>query len=144
MTGFFTSEIRENGQRVGFSIETLKGEKGILAHINNQGPIRVGKYGVNIKDIDQIAAPSMMPSMPDEIVVIDEIGKMECLSRLFKQTLLDVLNSDHPVIGSIALKGDLFIRKIKERNDVELIQVSEKNRDTLIDLLTNKLISSII
>ncbi len=134
MTGFFTSEIREKGQRVGFSIETLNGEKGILAHINNKGPIKIGRYGVNIKGIDQIAVPSMVPSRPDEIVVIDEIGKMECLSRLFKKTLLDVLDSDHQVIGSIALKGDPFIRKIKERKDVELIQVSEKNRDTLIDL----------
>lgn len=134
MTGFFTSEIREKGQRVGFSIETLHGKKGILAHINNKGPIKVGRYGVNIEDINRIAVPSMVCSRPYEIVVIDEIGKMECLSRLFKKTLLDVLDSDHPVIGSIAIKGDPFIRKIKERNDVELIQVSEKNRDTLTDL----------
>jgi nucleoside-triphosphatase len=134
MTGFFTSEIREKGQRLGFSIETLNGEKGILAHIDNNGPIKVGRYGVNIKDINSIAVPSMLPSRPDEIVVIDEIGKMECLSQLFKKTLLDVLDSDHPIIGSIAIKGDPFIRKIRERNDVELIQVSEKNRDTLTDL----------
>jgi nucleoside-triphosphatase len=134
MTGFFTSEIREKGQRLGFSIETLNGGKGILAHINNKGPFKVGRYGVNIKDIDQIAVPSMVPSRPDEIIVIDEIGKMECLSRLFKKTLLDVLDSDHSIIGSIALKGDPFIRKIRERNDVELIQVSEKNRNTLTDL----------
>ena len=133
MTGFFTSEIREKGQRVGFSIETLDGKKGILAHINNEGPIKVGRYGVNIEDINRIAVPSMVCSRPYEIVVIDEIGKMECLSRLFKKTLLDVLDSDHPVIGSIAIKGDPFIRKIKERTDVELIRVSEKNRDTLIN-----------
>lgn len=133
MTGFFTSEIREKGQRVGFSIETLDGKKGILAHINNEVPIKVGRYGVNIEDINRIAVPSMVCSRPYEIVVIDEIGKMECLSRLFRKTLLDVLDSEHPVIGSIALKGDPFIRKIKERTDVELIRVSEKNRDTLIN-----------
>ena len=47
---------------------------------------------------------------------------------------LDVLDSDHPVIGSIALKGDSFIQKVRERNDIELIHVSEKNRDNLTDL----------
>jgi len=134
MTGFFTSEIREKGQRVGFTITTLNGEKGILAHINHKCPMKVGKYGVNVKDIDHIAVPSIVPSKPKEIVVIDEIGKMECLSPLFKKTLLSTLNSGHPIIGSIALKGDPFIQKIKKRSDLELIHVSEENRDKLIDL----------
>ena len=55
----------------------------------------------------------MLPSKPDEIVIIDEIGKMECFSRLFKKTLIMVLDSDHQVIGSIAIKGDNFIQSMQ-------------------------------
>ncbi|WP_276571852.1 nucleoside-triphosphatase [Desulfonema magnum] len=73
----------------------------------------------------------MIPRTPDELVVIDEIGKMECFSPLFKNTLITILDSDHFVIGSIALKGDSFIEKIKSRGDVSVIKISEKNRDTL-------------
>jgi nucleoside-triphosphatase len=67
--------------------------------------------------------------------VIDEIGKMECLSPLFRQTLVKILDTKHRVIGSIAQKGDQFIQKIKERNDIMLVEVSEKNRDSLFDFL---------
>ncbi|MBC8198609.1 MAG: NTPase [Desulfobacteraceae bacterium] len=135
MTGFFTREIKEKGKRVGFSIIRLDGKKGVLAHQNIRSRCRVGKYGVNLDDIDRIAVPSIIPMKPDEIVVIDEIGKMECLSPLFRQTLIRILASKHRVIGSISQKGDRFIQKIKERDDVVLTHVSKKNRDRLADSL---------
>jgi len=136
MTGFFTSEIRDQGERVGFAVTSLDGGNGTLAHIRFRGPVRVGKYGVNIQEFERIAIPSMRPSQPDQIIVIDEIGKMECLSRIFKETLLQVLDSDHRTISTIALKADPFIRHIKERKDVTLILLTEKNRDQLVDLLS--------
>ena len=134
MTGFFTREMRQGGKRVGFSITTLDGKEGVLAHQDTKSRFRVGKYGVNLDHIDQIAVPSMVPAKADEIVVIDEIGKMECFSFLFRQTLVKVLDSDNSVVGSIASKGDKFIQKIREREDVLLVHVTEKNRDELVNL----------
>lgn len=133
MTGFFTREMRQGGKRVGFSITTLDGKEGVLAHQDTKSRFRVGKYGVNLEHIDQIAVPSMLPAKADEIVVIDEIGKMECFSFLFRQTLVKVLDSENVVIGSIALKGDKFTQKIRERADVLLIHVTENNRDELVN-----------
>lgn len=132
VTGFFTREIRERGKRVGFSIVTLDGKTGVLAHQDIKGPFSVGRYGVNLKDIDQVAVPSMRPSGSEVIVVIDEIGKMECLSSLFRASLITVLDSENPVIGSIALKGGPFIEKVKGRKDISLIEVTQKNRDELV------------
>ena len=141
MTGFFTQEIKENGRRTGFSIMTLDGKRGVLAHERMKSRFRVGKYGVNLEEIDQIAVPSMLPTNPDEIVVIDEVGKMECFSSLFRQTLMKILDSDHQVIGSIAQKGDRFIQDIKARDDVLVVNVSEKNRNT--PELFSKLLSAL-
>ena len=136
VTGFFTREIREKGRRVGFSITTLDGKEGVLAHENSKSRSKVGKYGVNIDQLDRIAVPSIIPPASDQIVIIDEIGKMECFSPLFRQTLIKMLNSENWVIGSIALKGGPFIQKIKEREDVLLVTVTETNRDSLAaDLL---------
>ena len=132
-TGFFTREIREKGKRVGFSINTLHGKEGILAHQNIKSRHRVGKYGVNLADINRIAVPSMITEISEAHIVVDEIGKMECFSALFKKTLVNVLDSDHRVIGSIALKGEGFIRQIKARTDVLLISVTPENRDELAD-----------
>ena len=139
MTGFFTREIRESGRRVGFSIATLDGIIGLLAHRKIESRFRVGPYGVNLQDLDQIAVPAMLPSEPEQLVIIDEIGKMECFSHLFKKTLLEVLALENQVIGSIAIKGDNFIQRIKNRHDVLLISVFESNRDSALELLLEKI-----
>lgn len=132
-TGFFTREMRDRGRRVGFSITTLDGKRGILAHIDIRSRKRVGRYGVNLQDIEAIAVPAMVPADDRVIVVVDEIGKMECFSALFRQTLIKVLDSANTLVGSIALKGDAFIEAVKQRPDTLLISVSEKNRDYLVE-----------
>jgi nucleoside-triphosphatase THEP1 len=138
-TGFFTRELRDKGKRVGFLIATLDGKTGILAHKNIKSRYKVGRYGVNLGDLDQVAVPSMLPSTDDQLVVIDEIGKMECFSRLFKETLLRVLSLDNQVIGSIALKGDHFIQAIKNRDDVALVSISETTRDLALKLFLQEI-----
>jgi nucleoside-triphosphatase THEP1 len=132
-TGFFTREMRDRGRRVGFSITTLDGKRGILAHIDIRSRKRVGRYGVNLQDIEAIAVPAMIPANDRVIVVVDEIGKMECFSALFRQTLIKVLDSANTLVGAIALKGDAFIEAVKKRPDTLLITVSEKSRDYLAD-----------
>jgi len=139
LTGFFTREIREKGRRVGFSITTLDGKEGVLAHQESKSKLRVGKYGVNTDELDRIAVPSMVPSKAGQIVIIDEIGKMECFSSLFRETLIKTLDSANPVIGSIAQKGSPFIGRIKERKDVLLVTVSQKNRDYLVGSLLKQI-----
>ena len=139
VTGFFTREMREGGERVGFSINTLKGREGILAHKGMRSRYRVGRYGVNLKDIEDIAVPAMIPTGHEEIVVIDEIGKMECFSRLFRETLSQVLDSPNRVLGSIALRGDAFIEAIKLREDVIVVEVTIRNRVILVNQLLNTL-----
>jgi nucleoside-triphosphatase len=138
-TGFFTQELREKGRRVGFTITTLQGKTGVLAHQRIRSAFRVGNYGVNLEDLDQIAVPSMLPSTPDQIVVVDEIGKMECFSRLFKETLIQALSSDNLVIGSVAIKGDRFIQSIKTRDDVSLVSISKNTRDLALKLFLKKI-----
>jgi nucleoside-triphosphatase len=135
--GFFTREIRERNIRVGFSITTLDGRSGILARVGLGGPYKVGKYSVCIDDIERIAVPSMSTERDGEIVVVDEIGKMECMSELFRNTLIATLDSDHPVIGSVALRGNPFIEGIKRRNDVLVVTLTEENREQLVGLYSD-------
>jgi len=130
-TGFITKEIKEEGKRVGFTISTLAGKEALLAHVNVSGRCRVGRYGVVLESIESVAVPSMIPKTPKESVVVDEIGKMECFSSLFRKTVLDALDMPNVVIGTISLRGDQFIKEIKSRSDVLVVEVSEKTRDEL-------------
>jgi len=137
--GFFTREIKERGRRVGFSINTLDGRGGILAHQNIRSQFRVGKYGVNIGDIDSLAVSAIIPAQRKQVIVIDEIGKMECFSDLFKKTLIQVLDSPNCVIGSIALKGGPFIQGIKNRDDVTVSSVTPETRDSLVEQIVGSI-----
>ena len=141
-TGFFTRELRTGERRVGFAIETLDGKRGILAQWDLTSHYQVGRYGVSLEDINGIAVPSLIPSGPEDLVVVDEIGKMECFSRLFRDTLIRVLNSNHRLLGSIAIKGDRFIQGIKARDDVLLIDLSEANREEALGVVVGELSGS--
>lgn len=135
--GFFTREIKERGKRAGFSIITLDKKEAVLAHENSSSPIRVGKYGVNLDQFEKIAIPSISPANNEEILIIDEIGKMECYSSLFRGTLLKILGAPNRVMATIALKGPPFIEDIKKRDDITLIQITRENRDALVNSLLN-------
>jgi archaemetzincin len=65
------------------------------------------------------------------LIIIDEIGKMECFSEKFKKLLGKILDSQKWVIATIALKGSGFIAETKGREDVKLFEVTKKNRDLL-------------
>lgn len=131
-TGFFTREMREKGHRVGFSINTLDGKQGVLAHQSIRSKYRVGKYGVNLEDIDYIAVPSMIPANEEMMVIIDEIGKMECFSLEFQRLVLEVLDCDKTFIATIALKGSGLIAEIKKRTDIQRFEATRKNQDATI------------
>ena len=77
---------------------------------------------------------------PDiELVVIDEIGKMELFSDRFRSFVRNALNSDKQVLASISLKGNEFIREIKQRLDVQLLEVTHGNRDRLPEAIVEGL-----
>ena len=129
--GFYTEEIREAGRRVGFKIATLDGVEGVLAHVTIAGPARVSRYGVNTADIEAVGIPAITPASPEDIIVIDEIGKMECVSQPFKDAAWAALESPNLVLATIAMRGVGFIARVKARADSRLFEVTRRNRDHL-------------
>jgi nucleoside-triphosphatase THEP1 len=57
---------------------------------------------------------------------------MECLSARFRELVVAVLRSDQAVLATIALRGDRFIESLKARPDVNLVRVTQQNRDQLV------------
>ena len=56
---------------------------------------------------------------------------MELFSNRFRNLVRDALNADRQVLATIALKGNDFIREIKQRLDIHLLEVTHANRDRL-------------
>ncbi len=132
LAGFYTEEMRSrDGERSGFQIIGFDGRSGVMAQAGFSGPHRVGKYSVDVAVIDDLA-PSFLALAPStDVYLVDEIGKMECLSKNFVAAMRKALDSGKPVVATVALHGEGFIAEIKQRRDVQIWQVTCGNRDAL-------------
>lgn len=129
-SGFYTEEERVDGKRVGFMMHTLEGRQGYLAHQDIDAQFHIRRYGVDIENIETIAIPSIEPK-EGQVIILDEIGKMECFSSPFVEAVKRALDSSNIVIGTITLGGTEFIQTVKMRDDIDLIEVTPENRDEL-------------
>jgi nucleoside-triphosphatase len=140
LAGFYTEELREHGQRVGFEAIGLGGVRAMLSHVDFLTRHRVGRYGVNLADFEEIIRAELArPPDQVDLFIIDEIGKMECMSSPFVQVVTRALDSPVPVLATIAVKGHGFIARAKGGPDVEICEVTPANRDRLPDELVRRI-----
>jgi nucleoside-triphosphatase len=131
VSGFYTVEMREQGVRVGFQAVRLDGPAAVFAHTRYRTPPerRVGKYGVRPEVLEELVLPYLESAGSEaQLVIIDEIAKMELLSEGFRAAVKSLLDSACPILATVSLKGTGFIKQVKERRDVELFTLTEKNR----------------
>ena len=129
VSGFITEEVRERGERIGFKLISLSEKKeGFLAKKDFPSPFRVGRYGVNIEDLEDIGCSAIEKGLlSGKVIFIDEIGKMELFSAKFRKILLDALDSPLKVLASIMERHNDFADNIKRRSDVKLIRLNRSN-----------------
>ncbi|MEW6189794.1 MAG: NTPase [Actinomycetota bacterium] len=131
--GFYTEEIREGGIRKGFKIITLDGEEGILAHVGIKSPFRVSKYGVDVNEFERVGVLALEDAIRGgKVIVIDEIGKMELFSQRFKEAVKAALGAPSLVLATMGKISSTLVREIKEREDVRLLEVTFKNRASMV------------
>lgn len=138
--GFYTEEERVDSKRIGFVLHTLDGKTGYLAHQDIQSEFHIRRYGVSIENIEKLAVPAITP-VNNNIIILDEIGKMECFSEKFVQASQKALDSKNLVIGTITLGGDEYIQEVKKRDDIEIIEITPENRDQMPQRLLEKVLA---
>ncbi|RPI35434.1 MAG: AAA family ATPase [Nitrospiraceae bacterium] len=136
--GFYTEEERVAGKRVGFLMKTLDGKSGYLGHQDIQSDFHIRRYGVSIKNVEMIAVTAIAP-VESSVIILDEIGKMECFSEVFRKAAVNALDSPNIVVGTITFGGDDFILGIKNRDDIEIHEVTPENRDSLPETILRKI-----
>ena len=130
--GFFTQEMLRGGTRFGFSLNLLNGTTLVLASVDIRGRWRVGKYGVDVAGFENAAVPEIEKAIAEgRLVVIDEIGKMELFSRRFWDVVRQALDAPAPVLGTILFRPHPFADAIRDRRDVEIIEVTTAKRNRL-------------
>lgn len=131
LAGFYTTEIREGDVRKGFELVSLDGKKSILSHVDIKSEYRVGRYGVDVKEFEAFLESLGLAHSDADVLLIDEIGKMECHSKMFRQMITSLLDLKKPVVATISLRGEGLISEVKRRPDVQVVELTPANRKCL-------------
>lgn len=130
LAGFTTEELRQRGRRVGFAVESLAGgRRGVLAHVDYPGPPTVGKYGVDLAEFERIALPTLEAEV--DVVVIDELGKMELASPAFRAAVERLFDREVAVVATVHAHRHPLTDALKSRPGVEVVHVTERKREAL-------------
>lgn len=133
--GVSCPEVRKSGVRTGFRIvDVASGMSGVLSEVNPgwDGP-RVGKYTVNLRDLDDIGVRALDHAIREaDVITIDEVGPMELMSKPFQAAVLRAVNSPRHVMGILHYRMEHpLISAIRSRDDMEFEEVTPQNRDFL-------------
>lgn len=85
-SGFYTEEVRnESRSRIGFNVISIPDHKESILSREGSKPPKVGKYSVDVESFEKSALPLL--TLDQDFLIIDEIGKMELLSKPFANML---------------------------------------------------------
>jgi nucleoside-triphosphatase len=140
--GFVTDEIRRGGRREGFAVQTVAGQRGVLAHVELPGPPRVGRYGVDLPAFERVALPAMAGPQPVGVVVVDELGRMELASAAFRDAMSELLDREVAVVATVHVHRHPFTDALKRRPDLRVVRVTERSRDALPERLAAELVAA--
>ena len=149
MEGIISSEIRSSGERIGFQLEDILTHKvGILAHSEDRsnGAPTVGKYHVNLPDIERIGAVAIRKAAIEaEVVIVDEIGPMELKSTQFILAVEFALTSEKNLIGTIHKSSKHpLVNSIKSSVNCRIIELNSQNRDKIPLEIVNELTRQVL
>ena len=134
--GMITEPIIENKKRIGFYVmDWMTREREVFAHIDMDNKDKVGKYGVDVEALERIGVPAVVKAIEDDeinIIIIDEIGKMEMLSERFCEVVIDALESDKPIMVTLHKKSrSPLLQDVRRRDDIRILEVTPVNRNLL-------------
>lgn len=144
--GIVSGEIREKGVRVGFSLKDLStDETGILAHIAQRDGPTVGKYHVNLADIQRIAVTAIKRAILEaDVIMVDELGPMELNSMPFILTVEMALATPKHFIGTIHKRASHYlVAAIRSNPTYQVLEVTPNNRDGLPKVVTERIESQV-
>lgn len=143
--GFYTEEIRDSSDRVGFKCVSVDGQSQEIANVELNSPIRVGRYGIDIKSFEDFVIPLIETSLKSKkVIVLDEIGFMQMLSIPFQELVQDMMaQSNHIILGTIPVDSHPVIDKLRSHPKVSIISMDHVNRVLMTEEIPNMIIRAL-
>lgn len=141
VAGITTSEVRENGQRIGFRITDLStGEEGWLARKESSGGPRTGSYRIVMDDLERIGVEALRKLIRGGIdfAIVDEVGPMEMTSSSFRSSLGEVFHGSQATLVTVKL-GSRYEEIDAIRNECLQLELTSSNREEVYANLTDQI-----
>jgi len=132
--GMITEPIVKRGRREGFYVmDWATKEKRVFASKDIESKTMVGRYGVDITALDEIGVKALKNATANsDVIVIDEVGKMEVESESFISAVKEAMEADKPLILTLHKKSrNPLLQDIRRRDDVRILEVTQVNRNLL-------------
>ena len=141
--GFLTPEVKGGINRIGFDILNIKTkEREELARKGDlKTKFRVGNYYVFIEKFEKfISNFDNITFQQEDLIIIDEIGKMELFSKKFQEFIIKIFSSNISIIATIGL---IIKHPIKDHlinlPDVEIFNLNSQNFQSTLQKIISML-----
>ena len=132
--GMIDEPVIEGRHRVGFTVRDIyTGEKAVFASSDIESKIMIGKLGVDLSKIEEVGVKAIMRACEEcDIIVIDEIGKIEVECQPFIDAVRFALDANKPMLITLHKKSrNPLLQDIRRRDDVRILEVTPTNRNLL-------------
>ncbi|MGI0052759.1 MAG: NTPase, partial [Thermoplasmata archaeon] len=132
--GMVTEPIVERHHRAGFTIKNwITKEHEVLAKEGLKSRAKSGKYGVNLAALDGLGVRALAQARTEaDIIVIDEVGKMEVESEPFNQAVVETLDASKSIVMTLHKKSrNPLLQDIRRRDELRLLEVTPVNKNLL-------------
>jgi len=138
--GIISPEIKEKGRRIGFEVvDIFSNKRKVFASIYFKSNYKVSKYFVDINAFEEVATNALEFAFENcDVIAIDEIGKMELLSKKFEEIVYKIVHSNKPLIAVVHRN---YIDDFREFG--KTFVVTQENRDELLKAILNYIIQNL-
>lgn len=153
VAAILSGEIRVDGHRQGFTIQSDRGAAGILASPELPGEPRFGtvmpngqrRLGLSLTHLEAVVCREIELRLPQvRVVILDEIGPMQAESARFRHLVERLITSTVFVVASIGLQDHDWLASLRNDPRFPLLEVSRRNRDLVAVLLSSYIKSDLV
>ena len=90
---------------------------------------RNGVWTLYPEVFDSVGTAFLAAEGPFDLLLMDELGRMELRSAAFRAAVLAALDGDVPVLGVMKPEGNPFLDAVRAHPKTAVLEVTEENRD---------------
>ncbi len=132
--GVLVSEITEHGKLTGYSLFDISTKKKItFAQAGIVSRVKIDKLGVDTRLLEEILIPSLQKARESaDVIVIDEVGKLENTTRSIQTEIETTLKSEKPLIVTLHKKSrNPVLQEIRSLEGIRVFDITPINRSIL-------------